>query len=116
MGLLSALVFGLIAGLAAKLLMPGNDPGGCIGTTIVGVVGSVIGKWIGGYTGGGEFTSWSMTGFGMSVLGAMIFLLIYRAPGGAAVRGGGQREPDCGCVRFSPCNQMAVTTSVWIKE
>jgi uncharacterized membrane protein YeaQ/YmgE (transglycosylase-associated protein family) len=80
MGLIGALIFGFLAGVAAKLLMPGNDPGGCITTSILGMVGAVVGKSISRLLGGpGDITRWTWHGFGLSVLGAVVVLIIWRA-------------------------------------
>jgi uncharacterized membrane protein YeaQ/YmgE (transglycosylase-associated protein family) len=69
-------LFGLLVGIVAKFLMPGNDPGGIIVTALIGIVGGWIGgqlgKWFGWYKEG------SPAGFGLSVVGAMILLLVYR--------------------------------------
>lgn len=79
MGILSAVVFGFLAGLLAKFIMPGHDPGGCIGTSLVGIIGAAIGKYLASVFGvAGEISAWSWPGFGFSVLGAMVFLLVYR--------------------------------------
>lgn len=79
MGMIGAIVFGLIAGMAAKMLMPGKDPGGCILTSILGIVGAVVGKLVSQFFGGeGDVTRWTMHGFALSVLGAIIVLFIYR--------------------------------------
>ena len=79
MGILSAVVFGFLAGLLAKFIMPGHDPGGCIGTSLVGIIGAAIGKYLASVFGAtGDIAAWSWPGFGFSVLGAMVFLLVYR--------------------------------------
>ncbi len=80
MGLISAVIFGLIAGFAAKFLMPGRDPGGVIGTMLIGLIGAAIGKWLNTLFGGsGTVMTWTVQGFAMSVLGAIVFLALYRA-------------------------------------
>ncbi|MFA5119793.1 GlsB/YeaQ/YmgE family stress response membrane protein [Zavarzinia sp.] len=79
MGWLSWIVLGLIAGLVAKFLVPGHDSGGLIWTTLVGIVGAFIGGYIGTRIGWGEATSLDFRSIGISVLGAVIFLVVWRA-------------------------------------
>ena len=71
------IIFGLIVGIVAKLLLPGRDPGGFIITALIGMaggwLGGQIGKWFGWYQEGHP------AGFVMSVVGAIVLLLIYRA-------------------------------------
>ncbi len=70
-------LFGLLVGIIAKLLLPGHDPGGLLLTAIIGMVGG----WLGGLMGRtlGWYPPGHPAGFGMSVVGAMVLLLIYRA-------------------------------------
>jgi len=69
-------LFGLVVGIVAKLLVPGRDPGGLIVTALVGMVGG----WLGGRLGRllGWYEEGHPAGFGMSIVGAMALLLIYR--------------------------------------
>ena len=69
-------LFGLVIGIVAKLLLPGRDPGGLLVTALVGMVGG----WVGGRIGRmlGWYEEGHPAGFGMSVVGAMVLLLIYR--------------------------------------
>ena len=70
-------LFGLIVGVVARILLPGSQNTGLIITAILGMVGGwlggQIGKWLGWYKEGHP------AGFLMSVVGAMIAFLIYRA-------------------------------------
>jgi len=71
------ILFGLVVGIVAKFLTPGRDPGGFILTTLLGVAGALLGGYIGralGFYGPNQ-----AAGFLMSVLGAIVLLLIYRA-------------------------------------
>ena len=71
------LVVGLIVGAVAKFLTPGRDPGGCIITILLGIGGSFVGGYIGSYL--GLYSSpTAPVGFGMSVVGAIVLLLVYR--------------------------------------
>jgi uncharacterized membrane protein YeaQ/YmgE (transglycosylase-associated protein family) len=69
-------LFGLLIGIVAKLLLPGRDPGGLFVTALVGMVGG----WVGGRIGRmlGWYEEGHPAGFGMSVVGAIVLLLIYR--------------------------------------
>lgn len=77
MEVLSWIFFGLIVGVIAKLLVPGRDPGGIIVTILLGIVGSVLGGWVGrvmGWYAPGEPAGWIM-----SILGAIVVLLLFKA-------------------------------------
>jgi uncharacterized membrane protein YeaQ/YmgE (transglycosylase-associated protein family) len=79
MGLLSAIIFGFLAGFAARTLLPGQDRYGCFVTCLIGVVGATIGKLVSTALGGpADVTRWTLHGFGISVLGAIILLVIFR--------------------------------------
>jgi uncharacterized membrane protein YeaQ/YmgE (transglycosylase-associated protein family) len=69
-------ILGLVIGICAKLLLPGHDPGGLFVTAIIGMVGG----WLGGYLGRalGWYREGEPAGFGMSVVGAMVLLVVYR--------------------------------------
>ena len=69
-------IFGLLVGIVAKLLLPGNDPGGLIVTALIGMIGGWLGGWIGRAL--GWYPQGHPAGFGMSVVGAMALLLLYR--------------------------------------
>jgi uncharacterized membrane protein YeaQ/YmgE (transglycosylase-associated protein family) len=69
-------LIGLVIGVIAKLLLPGTDPGGWIVTAIIGVVGGWFGGWIGRAL--GWYKQGEPAGFGMSIVGAMALLLLYR--------------------------------------
>ena len=69
-------IFGLLIGIVAKLLLPGHDPGGLIVTALIGMIGGWLGGWIGRAL--GWYPEGHPAGFGMSVVGAMALLLLYR--------------------------------------
>jgi len=75
--MLWTLFIGLIVGLIAKLLTPGNDPGGCIATILLGIAGSFIASIVGQAM--GLYEPNQPAGFLMSVVGAVVLLLIFRA-------------------------------------
>ena len=77
MEVLSWIVFGLIAGGLAKLVVSGRDPGGLIVTMLLGVAGALLGGWLGRAL--SLYQPGEPAGWMMSILGAVILLLIYRA-------------------------------------
>jgi uncharacterized membrane protein YeaQ/YmgE (transglycosylase-associated protein family) len=69
-------LLGLLIGIIAKLLLPGHDPGGIIVTGLIGLAGGFLGGWIGRAL--GWYAPGQPAGFGMSIVGAMALLLLYR--------------------------------------
>lgn len=88
-GLIGQLIGGLIVGVIARLILPGKEalPDGALGwllTAILGIAGAFIGGTIARSIWAGENY---VTGWIMSILGAIILLLIARmifGRGGAA--------------------------------
>ena len=78
MGIISWIVFGLLVGVLAKLLFPGDDPGGCIVTILIGIAGAMVGGFIATGLGYGSVTGFNLYSFGVSILGAMLLLGVYR--------------------------------------
>jgi uncharacterized membrane protein YeaQ/YmgE (transglycosylase-associated protein family) len=79
--LLLWIVVGLVIGAIAKLLMPGPDPGGFIVTVLIGIAGAFVGGWLGGLLGLGSTAgvlSWDLGSLGLSILGAIVLLALYR--------------------------------------
>jgi uncharacterized membrane protein YeaQ/YmgE (transglycosylase-associated protein family) len=76
MTVLGWIVFGLIVGIVGKLVMPGKDPGGFLATVAIGIVGAVIGGFLGRLL--GMYGEGDPVGFIMAVIGAMLFLWLYR--------------------------------------
>ena len=76
-GILGWIVFGLIVGVIAKLLMPGRDPGGMVITMVLGIVGAVLGGFIGRAL--RLYQPDEPAGLIMSIIGAVVVLLLYRA-------------------------------------
>jgi uncharacterized membrane protein YeaQ/YmgE (transglycosylase-associated protein family) len=74
------IVIGLIVGLIARFLVPGRDPMGCLATSILGIVGSIVGGFVSRLiwpAPPGE--GYVRPGFIISLIGAIVVLLIYRA-------------------------------------
>ena len=78
MGILAWIVLGLIAGAIAKAIMPGNDPGGIIVTMVIGIIGAFIGGFVGNMITGQGLQGFSLYSIILAVVGALIFLWIYR--------------------------------------
>jgi uncharacterized membrane protein YeaQ/YmgE (transglycosylase-associated protein family) len=76
MTILGWIVFGLLVGIVGKLLMPGKDPGGFFATIAIGIVGALIGGFLGRVF--GMYTEGDPVGFIMAVIGAVLFLFLYR--------------------------------------
>ena len=80
MAILSWIIVGLIVGALAKLVMPGNDPGGIIVTILLGIAGAFVGGAVGralGFYDPGQPAGWIV-----SILGAIVLLVGYRAVAG----------------------------------
>lgn len=85
MGIISWIVLGAIAGFLANLLIGGGE--GLIGTIILGIVGAVVG----GYIASAIFHKGDVTGVNIesiviSVLGAILVLVVWRALQGNRTR------------------------------
>ncbi len=78
MNIISWAIFGLIAGVIAKMISPGQDPGGFFVTIIIGILGSILGGWLAGLFFDIDQDKWSLQGFLVAVLGALILLFIYK--------------------------------------
>ena len=78
MNFLAWIVLGLIAGAIAKAIMPGNDPGGIIVTMVIGIIGAFIGGFVGNMITGQGLNGFSLQSIILAVIGALIFLWIYR--------------------------------------
>lgn len=76
MTVLGWIVFGLIVGIVGKLLMPGKDPGGFLATVAIGMIGAIIGGFLGRLL--GMYGEGDPVGFAMAVVGAILFLWLYR--------------------------------------
>lgn len=78
MGILAWIFFGLIAGILAKWIMPGRDGGGFIMTVVLGIAGSVVGGFISTKLGIGSVSGFNLPSMGISILGALVLLFVYR--------------------------------------
>ncbi len=76
MSVIGWIVFGLIVGVVGKLLMPGKDPGGFLATVAIGIIGALFGGMLGRMV--GMYGQDDPVGFVMAVMGAILFLWLYR--------------------------------------
>jgi uncharacterized membrane protein YeaQ/YmgE (transglycosylase-associated protein family) len=76
MSIIGWIFFGLIVGIVGKLLMPGNDPGGFLATVAIGIIGALFGGMLGRMI--GMYGQDDPVGFVMAVIGAIVFLWLYR--------------------------------------
>jgi uncharacterized membrane protein YeaQ/YmgE (transglycosylase-associated protein family) len=76
MGVIGWIVFGLIVGVVGKLLMPGKDPGGFFATVAIGIIGALFGGMLGRMI--GMYGQDDPVGFVMAVIGAILFLWLFR--------------------------------------
>lgn len=83
MTILAWIILGLIAGWIASRLV-GSGGYGIIGDIVVGMVGAVVGGWLASQFLGMDVTGLNFTSIAISVVGAVIVLVIFRAltPGG----------------------------------
>ncbi len=91
MGIIALLIFGLVVGAIAQLVMPGPDFGGrgAMGVAIaigVGIVGSFVGGLIGSLVGLGGITGFNVGSLVLAIVGAVIFLALWRAIAGGRRR------------------------------
>lgn len=76
MSVIGWIVFGLLVGVVGKLLMPGKDPGGFLATVAIGIIGALFGGMLGRMI--GMYGQDDPVGFVMAVIGAILFLWLYR--------------------------------------
>jgi uncharacterized membrane protein YeaQ/YmgE (transglycosylase-associated protein family) len=77
-----AVIVGFVVGLIARAVLPGGDQMGFLATTIVGILGSFAGGFITSlFKKPAEGSKFQTAGFIMSIVGAIILLLIWRAIG-----------------------------------
>lgn len=81
MNLIAWIVLGLIAGAIAKAIYPGHQGGGILATMLLGIVGAFIGGSLFTFLDTGALvltaTSFSIGGFIVAIIGAMIAIFIW---------------------------------------
>ncbi len=78
MGILSWIVLGLVSGFIASKLVAGSGAG-IIMDVVIGIIGAVVGGYLGSRLGLGGLEGLSLWSIVLSVVGAVIVLVIYRA-------------------------------------
>ncbi len=78
------IIVGLIAGFLARAVLPGKEPGpgGILGDLLAGIVGAMVGGWVFRALGIGAVTGINLGSILIAFVGAIIFLLIWRAIAG----------------------------------
>ena len=81
MPILAWIIVGLVAGFLARAVVPGAapGPGGILSDLIAGIIGAFVGGWIFGAMGWGVLTGINVTSILIAFVGAVVFLLIWRA-------------------------------------
>lgn len=77
MGLLINIIFGLFVGWVASILMKVRRRG-LIKNLIIGLLGAMIGGWIGQILGIGGVNEFTVEGFILATLGAVILIALLR--------------------------------------
>ena len=70
------ILIGFCVGLLARAIVPGRDTAGFLVTTILGMSGAILGALIGRLLGVHGYSE--PTSIGLSIVGAVILLLLYR--------------------------------------
>lgn len=88
MGILAWIIVGLIAGFLARLAFHGTEPGpgGIVGDLLAGIIGGIVGGWIFSALGMGGLTGVNLGSILIAFVGAVVFLLIWRAIAGTGRR------------------------------
>jgi uncharacterized membrane protein YeaQ/YmgE (transglycosylase-associated protein family) len=74
-------VFGLIAGVVASFIgkrTGGTDPVGLLTTALLGIAGAVVGGWLSSVLLSWDVNTFSIPGFIVAVVGALLLLFLYR--------------------------------------
>ncbi|MGW0660914.1 GlsB/YeaQ/YmgE family stress response membrane protein [Streptodolium elevatio] len=88
MGIIAWIILGLIVGVIAKFLLPGRDPGGFIITILIGIAGALLGGWAAAELFDRPFEKhfFDLKTWGVSIAGALVLLVLYRATLGRSRR------------------------------
>lgn len=76
------IVVGGLAGWVASIITKTNASQGLLGNIVVGIIGGLLGGFVFGLLGGSGFTGFNIWSFLVAVVGAVIFLLIWKAISG----------------------------------
>ncbi len=78
MGWIIAIIIGGVAGWLASMVMGRDASMGIIWNIVVGIIGAIIGNWIAGalFNVQGSIQEFSLTGFIIAIVGAIVLLAI----------------------------------------
>lgn len=76
------IIVGGLAGWVASIITKTNASQGLLGNIVVGIIGGLLGGFVFGLLGGSGFTGFNIWSFIVAVVGAVIFLLIWKAISG----------------------------------
>lgn len=78
MGWIIAIIVGGVAGWIASMVMNRDASMGILWNIVVGIIGAIIGNWIAGALLGigGSIQEFSLTGFIIAIVGAIVLLAI----------------------------------------
>lgn len=76
------IIVGGLAGWVASIITKTNANQGLLGNIVVGIIGGLLGGFVFGLIGGAGFTGFNPWSFFVAVVGAVIFLLIWKAISG----------------------------------
>lgn len=81
MSIFAWIIVGLVAGFLARAVLRGEEPGprGIFGDLIAGIVGALIGGWVFRALGYAGVTGINLMSIIIAFLGAVVFLVIWRA-------------------------------------
>jgi uncharacterized membrane protein YeaQ/YmgE (transglycosylase-associated protein family) len=80
LNILSWALFGLVAGIVAKFIARKSertDPAGILLTIVLGIVGALIGGFLSTRLLGWDVETFSLAGFAVAVVGALLLLFLY---------------------------------------
>lgn len=78
MGILLTLIFGGLAGWLASIIVNRNESMGIVTNVVVGIIGAFLANWLLAplFDTTARLDTFSLTGFLMSVLGAVVLLVV----------------------------------------
>ena len=82
LGIITWIVLGGLAGWVASMIAGTNRSQGIVGNIIVGIIGAFIGGFIFGLFGSSGVTGFNWGSFFVALVGAVVFLFIWRAVSG----------------------------------
>lgn len=78
LGFIGWIVLGGLAGWVASMIVGNNKSQGLLGNIIVGIIGGLVGGFVFGLLGGAGVTGFNLWSFLVALVGAIIFLALWR--------------------------------------